>query len=400
MELLLFWGAVALIVYTYILFPALVFLRGLLWRRPYKSAEITPRVSLIIAAHNEANTIGAKLNNILSLDYPHDRLEVLIASDGSDDGTDAIVRSYAERGVGLLSLPRQGKAPALNSAVAASTGEILVFSDANSMYAPDALRAIVRPFADPAVGGVAGNQRYMTEHSTGTGSGERSYWNFDRGLKRFQSQAGNAISATGAIYAIRRSLFRPVPGGVTDDFVTSTRVIAQGYRLVFAPEAVAYEPVAGSSGAEFGRKVRVITRGLRAVLVMRELLNPFRYGFYALQLFSHKVLRRLVVFPLIVLFLLSPVLWQKGLFYQTATLAQVAFYGCGALGMLLAGTRLGRLKVFAIPFFFCMVNAAALLAALNVMRGHQIDRWEPQRQNVNTSGERVTIPAPSERRST
>jgi cellulose synthase/poly-beta-1,6-N-acetylglucosamine synthase-like glycosyltransferase len=404
MSLILFWGAVILIVYTYILFPALVFLRGLVRRRPYKSAEITPRVSLIIAAYNEANSIGAKLDNILSLDYPRDRLEVLIASDGSNDGTDTIVHSYAEQGIRLLSLPRQGKAPALNAAVAASTGEILVFSDANSIYAPDAIRALVRPFADSEVGGVAGNQCYLTRRSTSVtsdGDGERSYWNFDRKLKQFQSQAGNTISATGAIYAIRRPLFRPVPAGVTDDFATSTRVIAQGYRLVFAPDALAYEPVAGSSGAEFGRKVRLITRGLRAVLVMRELLNPFRYGFYAFQLFSHKVLRRLVVFPLLVLFLVSPLLWRNGLFYQAATLAQVGFYSFGALGMLLAGTRLGRSKVFTIPFFFCMVNTASLVATLNVLRGHRIELWETERQQAGESRivSRVTMSVPPEQSS-
>jgi hypothetical protein len=212
-----------------------------------------------------------------------------------------------------------------------------------------------------------------------TGDGERGYWNFDRLLKQFQSRSGNTTSATGAIYAIRRSLFRPVPAGVTDDFVTSTGVIAQGYRLVFAPDAVAYEPVATSSSVEFGRKVRLITRGLRGVLVMRELLNPFHYGFYALQLFSHKVLRRLVIFPLVVLFLVSPRLWRRGRIYQAATLAQTTFYGCGALAILLRRTKLGRLKVFTIPFFFCMVNAAALIATLNVVRGHRIDLWEPQR---------------------
>jgi cellulose synthase/poly-beta-1,6-N-acetylglucosamine synthase-like glycosyltransferase len=165
MSLMLFWGAAALIVYTYVLFPALVFLRGLLFRRPYKTAEITPYVSMIIAAHNEAASIGAKLDNILSLDYPHDRLEVVVASDGSNDGTDTIVRGYAARGVKLLSLPRQGKAPALNAAVAASAGEILVFSDANSMYAPSAIRALVQPFADPEVGGVAGNQCYLPKQA-------------------------------------------------------------------------------------------------------------------------------------------------------------------------------------------------------------------------------------------
>lgn len=379
---IVFWAAAALIGYTYLFFPALVFLRGRLMRRPYASAEITPHISMIIAAHNEADGIAAKIDNILSLDYPRDRLEVIIASDGSNDGTNEIVSAYASQGVTLLALPRQGKAPALNSAVAASHGEILVFSDANSMYAPHALRALARPFADPEVGGVAGNQRYLSKRSVSlSGDGEQSYWNFDRKLKQSQSQAGNAISATGAIYAVRRALFRGVPTGVTDDFAVSTDVIAQGRRLVFAPDAIAYEPVAGSGGAEFGRKVRVITRGLRGVLVVRrELLNPFRYGFYALQLFSHKVLRRLVVVPLLILFLVSPLLWNEGMFYQLATVAQAAFYGCGALGLLFNNTRLGRLKLFTIPFFFCMVNAASLLATINLMRGRRIDFWEPHRQ--------------------
>lgn len=387
MIIILFWSSVGFIVYTYILFPVLVLLRGLLWHRPYQSAEITPTVSLIIAAYNEESNIGTKLENILSLDYPYDQLEVIVASDGSDDSTNAIVNGYVEHGIRLLSLPRQGKASALNAAFEASTGEILVFSDANSMYAPDALCALMRPFADPQVGGVAGNQHYLSEHSTkSTTAGEYNYWNFDRLLKKFQSQAGNTISATGAIYAIRRSLFHPVPAGVTDDFVTSTRVIAQGYRLVFAPDALAYEPVVASSGAEFRRKVRVITRGLHAVWVMRQLLNPFRHGLYALQLFSHKVLRRLVVFPLIILFLISPFLWQKSLFYQIITLAQIVFYSIGTLGMLFKRIRFGQTKFFTIPFYFCMVNAAALLATMNVLRGQQINRWEPQRQKTSESG--------------
>lgn len=194
----IFWSALGIIVYTYGLFPLITLLRGFLWRTPYRSAEITPSVSLIIAAYNEAQSIGAKLDNVLALAYPRDKLEVIVASDGSTDGTDEIVRGYAAHGIRLLSLPRRGKAPALNAAVAAATGEILVFSDANSMYAPDAIRALVHPFADPTVGGVAGNQVYLKEKdSNRSGSGEQSYWNFDRKLKQFQSEAGNAISATG-----------------------------------------------------------------------------------------------------------------------------------------------------------------------------------------------------------
>ncbi len=378
---ILFWGAVALIAYTYLGFPALVWIRGRLLRRPYRPDDVTPSVSLIVIAHNEAAHIGAKLDNVLSLDYPREKLEVLIASDGSNDATEAIVRGYAGRRVRLLSLPRRGKIPTLNAAVTSAGGEVLVFSDANSIYAPDAVRALVRPFADPTVGGVAGDQRYLAD-GDGANRGERCYWNFDRLMKQWQSTSGSVISATGAIYAIRRGLFRTVPSGVTDDFAISTAVIAQGHRLVFAPDALAFEPVAAAGAMEFGRKVRVITRGLRGVLARRELLNPLRHGFYAIQLFSHKVLRRLVVFPLLLLLLSSLLLWPGGPFYRAVALAQVALYGCGLLGMLLGETPLGRRKIFSLPFYFCLVNTASLLATINVVRGRRIELWEPQRRHA------------------
>ena len=381
--LILFWVAVFLIVYTYIGFPLGVVLRGLLWAHPYKDEELTnpPTVSIVISAYNEAKSIAAKLDNILSIEYPRDRLEVVIASDGSTDGTEAIVDRYKEHGVKLLSLPRVGKAAALNSAVNAASGEILVFSDANSMYKADSIQKLVRPFGDPKVGGVAGNQIYKTAVSGGASvDGEHAYWSFDRMLKQFQGKSGNTLAATGAIYAIRRSLFRPIPDGVSDDLVTSTGVIVQGYRLIFAPDAIAYEPIAATSQVEFGRKVRVIMRSWKALIVRRELLNPFRYKFYAIQLFSHKVLRYLVVFPLLVLFLVSPFLWPKGFIYQMATICQLAFYSCALLGLLLHRTRFGRNKMFTIPFYFCMVNAASLVAIIKVLQGHQIKHWEPQRQ--------------------
>jgi len=381
-SLVIFWVAVVLIVYTYIGFPLGVILRGLFWGRPYKHDELTtaPSVSIVISAYNEARSIGAKLHNILSMKYPRECLEVIIASDGSTDGTDAIVEQYKEHGVKLLSLSRVGKAAALNTAVNAASGEILVFSDANSMYKTDAIEQLVRPFGDPKVGGVAGNQIYRAEGSGGSSTdGERAYWNFDRTLKQFQGKSGNTLAATGAIYAIRRSLFGPIPDGVSDDLFTSTGIIARGYRLVFAPEAIAYEPVAATSQAEFGRKVRVIMRSWKAFVFRRELFNPFRYKFYAVQLFSHKILRYLVIFPLLALFLVSPFLWKAGFFYQMATIGQVAFYCCALLGWRLNGTRFGRKKIFTIPFYFCMVNAASLVAIINVLRGRQIKHWEPQR---------------------
>ncbi len=377
----IFWLLVGLVAYTYAGFPLLVFVRGKMFRRPYRRADYTPSVSLIVAAYNEEATIGRKLENILALDYPRDKLQVIVVSDGSTDRTNQIVRQYVRRGILFLPLPRVGKAAALNAAVAMATGEILVFSDANSIYAPDAIRALVRPFADRWVGGVAGNQVYVTpDEMSSSGEGEREYWGFDRWLKFYESEAGNTISATGAIYAIRRHLFQPVPEGVTDDFVTSVRVIAQGYRLVFAPDAVAYEPVSKNEKVEFGRKVRVITRGLRGVWLMRQLLDPFQYGFYAVQLFSHKVLRRMVAFPLVALLVMSFGLWNAGPVYKVAALGQVALYGCGLAGFLLRNTRVGRSRVLALPFFFCMVNAAVIVATFNLLRGQRIVLWETQRQ--------------------
>jgi cellulose synthase/poly-beta-1,6-N-acetylglucosamine synthase-like glycosyltransferase len=376
----IFWGALGAIVYAYILFPLIVLVRGRLWARPFTQDDVTPRVTIVVAAHNEESSIGDKLRNLLSIDYPSDRLEIIIASDGSDDDTEHIVRQFEGTRVRLLALPRRGKAYAMNAAVAASSGDILVFSDANSMYAPGAVRALVRPFADATVGGVAGDQRYLADSSAAiTADGERAYWDLDRMLKEAQSQAGNVTSATGAIYAIRRSLFSSVPEGVTDDFVTSTKVIAQGYRLVFAPAAVAFEPVARSGGVEFGRKVRVITRGFQSVVEMRMLLNPFRYGFYAIQLFSHKVVRRLVALPLLVLLVGSLMLWNDGPVYGAVALGQLLVYGCAALGLVLSRTRFGRTKILTLPFFFVAVNVAALIAALKLVVGQRVVMWDPQR---------------------
>jgi cellulose synthase/poly-beta-1,6-N-acetylglucosamine synthase-like glycosyltransferase len=376
----LFWASAAIVGYTYVGFPLVVLVRGRLRPTPYRAADITPTVSLLVAAHNEARGIARKLENALALDYPADRLDIVVASDGSNDDTEAIVATFVGRGIRLLQLPRQGKALALNAAVAASTGEILVFSDANSLYAADAVRRLVRPFADPSVGGVAGNQRYRPgSASDATTAGEQVYWDFDRLLKEAESRAGSTISATGAIYAIRRTLFRGVPVGVTDDFAVSTSVIEQGYRLVFAPDALAWEPVASSGSMEWDRKVRIMTRGLRGVFERRALLNPTRYGFYSVQLVSHKVLRRMAGIPLIVLALLSPALWRRGRVYRLATVLQSAFYLLGIVGLVLGQRGIARHRLLAAPSFFITVNAAAMTALWNIVRGRKIDRWDPAR---------------------
>jgi glycosyltransferase involved in cell wall biosynthesis len=371
MTRVVFWLAASLLAYTYACFPLLVLMRAALRPRPHRRAPITPRVSVLIAARNEADVIGAKIDNLLALDYPADQLEIVLASDGSDD--DTVVRAGSR--VHVLDLTRVGKAGALNAAASAAQGEVLVFTDANSMLDPGAVRALVAPLADADVGGVAGDQRYLAGRES---SGERGYWNLDRLLKRAESRGGNVISATGALYAIRRELFRPPPAGVTDDFAVSTGVICQGRRLVFTPDAVAYEPVGASADAEFARKVRVITRGLNGVLLRRALLNPRRHGFYALQLFSHKLLRRLMALPLIALGITGARLARRGAVYRVVCSAEAAVLGLGASGLLLERRRrCGRL--LALPAYFLLVNLASLRAAWNVVSGRGIESWEPRR---------------------
>lgn len=371
-----FWFAAGLLTYTYGVFPVILAIRGRLARRPVQAQAITPAVTIIVAARNEEASIGRKLRNIEELDYPNERLEVIIASDGSDDRTEDLVAAHAGRRITLLKLPRNGKAAALNAAVAAASGEILVFSDANSQYVPAAIRELVAPFADASVGGVAGNQVYARDAgSSSDAEGERAYWNIDRLLKRAESQAGSAVSATGAIYAIRRSLFDPIPPGVTDDFYTSVGVIAKGQRLVFAPRAMAYERPAGTGRLEFRRKVRIMTRGLAAIVARRELLNPRRHGFYAVQLFSHKVMRRHMTVPLATCSVLAPTLWRHGRVYRLATTVEVVFYLLAVGG--LARWRMASHPVFSLPAFICSALAASAVASWNVLLGRRIDRWEP-----------------------
>jgi cellulose synthase/poly-beta-1,6-N-acetylglucosamine synthase-like glycosyltransferase len=375
-----FWGCVLTLVYTYAGFPALLLLRSRVRRRPFRRTPETPQVSVVIAARNEAAVIGSRVENLLALEYPQAQLEIVVASDGSDDGTNEIIKRVGGDRVRLLELGRMGKAAALNAAVEATRGDVLVFSDANSVFRTDAVRMLVAPLADPEVGGVAGNQVYLsTDAGDASVVGEEQYWNFDRSLKFAQSEAGSVTQATGAIYAIRRSLFRPIRADVNDDMLTSLRVVEQGYRLVFEPEAVAYEPVPESAGATFSRRVRIMVRGLRCVVVMRGLLDPRRYGFFSLQFLSHKLLLRTAVIPLVLLVIANGVLWSHGLLYQVTAVGQLAFYSLGVLGIALGDRKVAKAKPVALPAYFCLINAAAATAIWRLLRGDSHTAWEPDR---------------------
>ncbi|HEX5014979.1 MAG TPA: glycosyltransferase family 2 protein [Candidatus Limnocylindrales bacterium] len=369
----------SLLAWTYAVFPALLLARSRVRRRPYAVADIEPSVSVLIAAHDEERSIGARLANLRSLDYPADKLEIVLASDGSSDRTVAFARA-ADPSARVLDLQRVGKAAALGAAVSHSRGEILVFTDANSSYDRDAIRQLVRPFADPSVGGVAGNQVYLPAGSAeGSAAGERGYWSFDRIMKTAESEAGSVVSATGAIYAIRRELFRPIPDAVTDDFHQTLAVVGAGRRFVFAPAAIAWEPVAASSGAEFERKVRVMVRGLRCVAIWRELLDPRRSGFFALELATRKVLMRTMALPLAALFAASLGLAGRSRVARAFALTQATGYGLGIAGLALERRAERAPRLLALPGYFCLVQAASLTATWRLLRGDRVDRWQPAR---------------------
>jgi hypothetical protein len=373
----IFWGSLGALAYTYAGFPLLTALRARLAPRPVTCDEAyRPSVSLIVAAHNEADVIVEKLANAAGLDYPAHLLEVVVASDGSDDGTAELAAAHGGPGVRVLALPRGGKNRTLNAAVAASTGAVLVFSDADSVLEPAALRRLVAPFADPEVGGVAGDYRYRRGGRLG---GERAYWSFDRLMKGWQSAAGSITSATGQLYAIRRELFQPAPDGVTDDFFISVQVPLAGRRLVFEPGAVATGPQAPSARAEFRRKVRVATAGLRGVGAVRAGLDPRAHGLFAVQLASHKLLRRLAALPLLALSVCAPLLWGRGAAYRLAAAGLWALHALGLLGFLLRRSPAGRLPLLSLPFYFELVNAAVLAALAGLARGDRHDTWTPER---------------------
>jgi len=377
--LTIFWGSIFVIAYCFIGFPLLLVLRSVIAPPPKIKTQHNyfPRISIIIAAYNEAESIISKIDNILASKYPHDQLEIIVASDGSTDATNNLVTNFNSPLVRLLTLPRQGKNLAINEAVKVTKGEILVFTDADSLLESDSLQHLIAPFADPTIGGVGGDYRHTSLKIKQ--QGERAYWNYDRIIKRLQSASGNVSGAAGSLYAIRSTLFKSVPLSVTDDFFSAMQVVSSHHRLIFEPRAVSRGPVASSPKAEYKRKVRIMTRGLRGIWLMRHLLNPGSYGFFSVQLFTHKVLRRLLAIPLILLLCSAPFLWNAGWLYQAATVLQFTFHALAMIGLLLQNTKIGQTKLFSMPYHFDLVYYASLVALSNIVRGNQYATWGPER---------------------
>ncbi len=378
----LLWFSIAMVVLITIGYPLLLTLAGPLLRRTRHVRDAEPDVTLIICAHNEEACIAAKLENALALDYPRERFEIIVASDGSTDGTVSVVESFAHRGVMLRNFPRTGKTGVQNLVVKGAKGEILVFSDANALYRPDAIRKLVRNFADPTVACVSGQLTYKVD-SVGAGDSENSYWNYEKFLKRRESDLSSLIGANGSIYAVRRADYVEINNDLISDFVEPLALVRRGRRVIYEPEAVSVEEASSSHSVEFRRKVRILTRSISGLLHMRELLNPFRYGVFSFQLFMHKLLRYLV-----------PVFLLTALASLTALAAlgqyRLPFFGA-ALGVAIATTVARRIdrrgsnvfvRVCHLVYYYLLVNYALVPAWINIVRGTRLTFWAPERKQA------------------
>jgi cellulose synthase/poly-beta-1,6-N-acetylglucosamine synthase-like glycosyltransferase len=374
-----FIAAIVVMAFIYVGYPALMFALSFVFRRPVRRADITPRVSVIIAAYNEERDIEAKLKNALALDYPRDRMEIIVASDCSTDRTDEIVRGFKKRGVILHRQPdRFGKTVAQNRAVKVSSGEILVFSDATTMYEPDAVRKIVRSFADPEVGCVAGQLIYVDAAASAVGKGCRSYWGYEKFLKRCESQVDSLIGVSGCLYAVRRICHARLANDMIDDFVIATEIHLQGLRTVYEPEAIAMEDTNRRAKDEFRMRVRVIKQTMSALRRYSKVLNPFRHKMFAIQMITHKLLRYAGPLLLIAALVSSGMASGSVEWLRLAFLGQLALYGAAVIGWVGEGLKI-KFGPLAIPYYFALVNVASFVAFLKALCGKTYVVWEPNR---------------------
>jgi cellulose synthase/poly-beta-1,6-N-acetylglucosamine synthase-like glycosyltransferase len=384
----LFWFSLVILFYTYAGYPGLVMLLARIFGREPRRQNVTPAVSLLIPAYNEEAHIERKLLNSLALDYPRDRLEIVVASDGSTDRTDAIVKRFHAQGVRLLQMRENiGKSAMLTRAMPLLRGEIVVFSDVTSELEPIALRRLVRNFADRRVGCVSGSYKLITadiQHPASSiqlpadlrAHGEGLYWKYETFLKRQESRLHSILGAHGAFYAIRKSLFvRLEEASINDDYLIPMRIVSQGYRAVYEPSAVAWELELASIEGEFSRRRRIAAGNCQQIVTLRNLLSPF-HGWVALCFFSHKVLRTLA--PLFMVALLVSSLWLPAPLSAAALGAQAAFYLSAAAGYVCQ--RQGRsVRWLSPPLYFCLGNLAMLAGLLKFCFSRQPLAWERAR---------------------
>ncbi|WP_084206753.1 glycosyltransferase family 2 protein [Marinobacter lutaoensis] len=372
--------------YVYVGYPVLLWAVARCRRSPMPEAGCPPlpSVTLVISCYNEAAVIRAKLENSLALDYPKERLRILVVSDGSDDGTDEIVRAYADDGVCLVRQEgRLGKTMGLNLAMTQVDTDITVFSDANAMYDPGAIRELVRGFADPNVGYVVGAALYTDGDAGASARSEGLYWRYELAIKTLESRVSSVVGGDGAIYAIRTHLWQPLDQRDINDFVNPLQIVARGYRGLFQPQARCYEETAGDFGREVARKERIVNRSIRGLFRVRAVMNPFRSGWFAWQVISHKLLRWLI--PCFLALGLAGSAWLSAVGLPLFT--GITLLGAAVISAALVARLTGERNVLpvwlSLPYYFVMVNLYSVKGVWRALTGKTQVTWASARTASN-----------------
>ncbi|MCK4587537.1 MAG: glycosyltransferase family 2 protein, partial [Gammaproteobacteria bacterium] len=369
---LIFWVSLAGVAYAYVGYPLVLFIIGKCVKRPPNiDTVVTPSISILIPAHNEERVIKEKLENVLALEYPEDKIEILIISDGSTDATESIVEAYEQTGKVKLfrSTERKGKANALNIGLSNATGDVLVFMDASMELKNNALIEITRRFNDPAIGCISGED-FIPESG-----GEGAYGRYELWLRNLESRISSIVGASGSFYAQRREICVPFVEGLAPDFLSVLNTVEKGYRAITEPAAIGTMASVKNAQDEFQRKVRTLLRGMTTLFYKKQLLNPFLFGFFVFELISHKLMRWMVPFFLIAILVTNIYLLDQAL-YKIIFVLQAVFY----LFAILAGLKLVGLNntlIGKIPLYFVNVNLAIIAAWFKYFIGVRQEIWTP-----------------------
>ncbi len=379
-----FWITFALIVYTFVgyglVLYAMVFIRRIIkGKRLLPNTEDLPTCTLVIAAYNEEQFIREKIANTLALEYEPGKLEILFITDGSNDKTPEIIAEYPEFRL-MHRDQRMGKVAAMHRAFDTLATEIVIFTDANTILNKQALINIARHYSDKTIGAVAGEKRIRVDESADAGTaGEGFYWKYESALKQWDSELNTVVGAAGELFSVRRELYEPVPDDtILDDFMISMLIAAKKYRIVYEPQSYALEYASHNIREELKRKIRIAAGGIQSITRLLPLFNIFRYGLLSFQYISHRVLRWTIAPFLLILLLplnIALILERVHSIYWLVFMGQVLFYTSAAAGMLLENREI-RIKVFFIPYYFCVMNYAVIMGIIRYLSNRQSAVWE------------------------
>lgn len=373
-----FWLSSLLVIYIYIGYPVLLKFLPKIPKSPENTDAYSPNVTVLIPAFNEEKHIEDTIKNKLDSSYPQDKLQIIVISDESEDGTDELVKAYSAKDPRVTLIrqsPRQGKTAGLNLAMPLATGDIIVFSDANSHYHPDAIQHLVNTFQDSNIGYVTGKMVYVNEDGNLIGDGCSAYMKYENHMRELETQTGSVVGVDGGIDAIRKELYQPMNADQLPDFVLPLKVVTQGKRVAYCEKALLNEESLSSAQSEFRMRVRVSLRAYWAMWDMKHLFNPFKYQWFSLQITSHKLLRYLAFIPLFIAFVSNGLITGEGVFYKASFIVQIAFYSMAAFVALNDGSKN---KLFGLAHYFCLINIASAMAFIKFLKREKIVLWKPR----------------------